>query len=200
MLPETRHSLIARLPQGGDEDWADFEKIYKPAVYGYLKKRGLQDADADEVVQDVFLHLSRQESYDPQVRFRSILFTVTKRRMIDFFRKQKRTIRGSGETWVRDRIEQIEAQPEIDWELEYQQHLLSVATAKVKDEYLSRNNESAFCAYEETQIKERKAKEVAKELELTPAAVRMGCTRIRKRIRECIDELECEADARFRAM
>jgi len=55
-LPDTRHSLLARLSKPDDlEAWSEFVEIYQQAVFQYSRSRGLQDADAWEVVQQVLI-------------------------------------------------------------------------------------------------------------------------------------------------
>src|SRR4051812_47973680 len=55
-LPETRYSLLARLSEPADvKAWSDFTQIYESSVFRYAKSRGLQDADAWEVIQQVYL-------------------------------------------------------------------------------------------------------------------------------------------------
>jgi len=45
--PPTRLSLIVRLRDLQDQQaWAQFVELYAPPIYGYARKRGLQDADA----------------------------------------------------------------------------------------------------------------------------------------------------------
>lgn len=55
-LPDTRHSLLARLSRSEDlEAWSEFVEIYQQAIFQYSRGRGLQDADAWEVVQQVLI-------------------------------------------------------------------------------------------------------------------------------------------------
>jgi RNA polymerase sigma-70 factor (ECF subfamily) len=57
--PETRPSLIRRLRDSGDaEAWQEFVAIYQPLVYRLARGKGLQDADAQELVQDVMIAVS----------------------------------------------------------------------------------------------------------------------------------------------
>src|SRR5437763_4484713 len=66
----TRASLLARL--GDPEDraaWRQFVELYASLVYGFARQRGLQDADAADLTQEVFLAVARQAGrwqYDPQ--------------------------------------------------------------------------------------------------------------------------------------
>lgn len=53
--PETRASLIVRLRDAADvAAWDEFVAIYGPLVYRLALRQGLQAADADDVVQQVF--------------------------------------------------------------------------------------------------------------------------------------------------
>lgn len=59
-FPETSHSLIARVKDLEDgASWTEFLGIYQPILLRMARKRGLQDADAHDVVQQVFLSISR---------------------------------------------------------------------------------------------------------------------------------------------
>ena len=45
--PATRASLLVRLRDGNDSvAWQEFVRLYGPLIYGFARKRGLQDADA----------------------------------------------------------------------------------------------------------------------------------------------------------
>src|SRR5215475_2790981 len=53
--PATRASLLVRLRDPHDKDaWGQFVQLYAPVVYGFARKRGLQDADAADLMQEVF--------------------------------------------------------------------------------------------------------------------------------------------------
>ena len=53
--PETRASLIVRLRDAADVAvWDEYVAIYGPLVYRLALRQGLQAADADDVVQQVF--------------------------------------------------------------------------------------------------------------------------------------------------
>lgn len=54
VVPDTRHSLLMRLTDASDVSaWDEFVAIYEPLVYRLARRKGLQDADAQEVVQEV---------------------------------------------------------------------------------------------------------------------------------------------------
>ena len=58
--PTTRASLLLRLGNPADhEAWVEFVTLYEPVVYRLLRQNGLQDADAWDVMQELFLAVSR---------------------------------------------------------------------------------------------------------------------------------------------
>src|SRR5262249_56151209 len=85
----TRASLLVRLrdPRDGAA-WREFVERYGPVVYGYVRKQGLQDADAADLCQDVLAAVAGavgRLNYDPnRGSFRNWLFTVVRRKLINW--------------------------------------------------------------------------------------------------------------------
>jgi hypothetical protein len=58
-LPCTNPSLIVRLAAADDRlAWEQFVEVYAPLVFAFAQRRGLQDADAADVVQQVLTRLA----------------------------------------------------------------------------------------------------------------------------------------------
>ena len=52
--PGTRASLLVRIRDPEDKDaWRQFVAIYAPLIHGLARRRGLQDADASDLTQEV---------------------------------------------------------------------------------------------------------------------------------------------------
>ena len=59
-FPDTSHSLIARVKDLADgAAWTEFLAIYRPVVYRMARRRGMQDADSQDVTQRVLLAVSQ---------------------------------------------------------------------------------------------------------------------------------------------
>ena len=87
--PLTRASLLVQIRDGGNQAaWQEFVKLYGPVVYGFARQRGLQDADAADLMQDVLRSVSSavgRLDYDrKQGTFRGWLFTVTRNKVFNF--------------------------------------------------------------------------------------------------------------------
>ena len=60
MPPETRASLLIRIRDPQDTDsWTQFGEVYAPIVFRFLTRRGLQEADAGDVTQNVLLEVAK---------------------------------------------------------------------------------------------------------------------------------------------
>ena len=70
--PTTRASLILRLRHPDDAAaWEEFVAIYQPLIFRLAKSRGLQDADAFDVAQEVLARVAgaiNRWDPDPSVR------------------------------------------------------------------------------------------------------------------------------------
>ena len=91
----TRRSLLTRLKNWDDsEGWREFFDRYGKLIFGFGIKAGLSNAEAQDVVQETLLTVAKQMPgfrYDPaKGSFRRWLFTQTRWRIADQFRKRRR--------------------------------------------------------------------------------------------------------------
>ena len=91
----TRPSLLLRIRDSADaEAWRQFADLYARVIYGYWRRRGLQDADAADVTQEVLAQVARSIrtfEYRPERgRFRGWLRAVTQSKIERFRRKMNR--------------------------------------------------------------------------------------------------------------
>src|SRR6187431_487398 len=109
--PLTRVSLLVQIRSGSNHAaWAEFVKLYGPVIYGFARKRGLQDADAADLMQEVLRSVSsaaQRLDYDrARGTFRGWLFTVTRNKIFNFLESRGRRVVGSGDSRVQQRLEQ----------------------------------------------------------------------------------------------
>jgi RNA polymerase sigma factor (sigma-70 family) len=94
--PTTPPSLLLRIrdPQDGTS-WELFETLYAPVVRNYCRRRGLQNADIEDIVQEVLISVARtigRFDYDPaKGQFRGWFRTITANAVRKFFRKSSPT-------------------------------------------------------------------------------------------------------------
>jgi RNA polymerase sigma-70 factor (ECF subfamily) len=94
LLP-TRLSLLGRLKNWEDEEsWREFFNTYWKLIYGVAIRAGLNDAEAQDVVQETIITVAKQMpnfNYDPGIgSFKGWLLNITRWRINDQLRKRKR--------------------------------------------------------------------------------------------------------------
>src|SRR5947199_1694558 len=99
----TRASLLVRLRDPKDRAaWQQFVELYGSLVYGFVRRHGLQDADAADLTQEVFLALARAADhwhYDPQKgSFRAWLYGLTRNKLARFRERRRFQPVGSGDS------------------------------------------------------------------------------------------------------
>lgn len=195
--PETQPSLLVRLRDERDsESWACFVEIYTPAIYGFLKQQGLQDADAADLTQDVMARVSesiKSFEYQPnRGQFRGWLFTVVQNRLRNFWRGAAKRSVGRGDSQAYQRLLEVpDEQNELaeQWEREYERRLFVCAAEQVRP----RIQESTWRAFWSTVVDGDPTAQVADRLGMSSAAVRLAKARVLNRIKQEIQFLEGES-------
>ena len=88
----TRRSLLSRLKNWDDHlGWNEFYDTYAPFVFNFVRKSGMAETDARDVVQDVFANLAKKMPgfrYDPtKGRFKAFLMCLVRAKIADHWRR-----------------------------------------------------------------------------------------------------------------
>jgi RNA polymerase sigma-70 factor (ECF subfamily) len=181
----TSASLLERLRRPGAADaWERFVRLYTPLLYHWARQTGLQQADASDLVQDVFLVLLEklpEFSYDRTRNFRSWLRAVTLNKWRDRCKRRAPALLGP-------QVEGLEGPAEADGaalfaEEEYRRYLTARALEVAQSEFEPRTWKAVW----EHLVDGKPAPQVARELGMTPGAVYAARFRL-------IGRLRCELD------
>ena len=187
--PPTQPTLLVRIRDARDQEaWGRFVDLYAPLVYGFLHKRGLQDADAADLTQDVMRQVaaaSHSLEYDARRgSFRGWLFTVVQNRLTDHWRREGLRERGAGDTDAQQQLNEVPQPGGLDasaqWDADYERQLFQFAANIVKQDF----GEATWQAFWWTAVEGRPGQEVADELGITVAAVYLAKGRVMTRLKE----------------
>ena len=190
--PTTRPSLLIRMRDTADQAaWNEFVEVYAPLIHHFTRKKGLQEADAADVTQDVLRQVANsigRFQYAPgRGTFRGWLFTVTRNRILNFFTRDARVAAGSGDTAVRQMLEQQPASEaeQAEWDREAEKHLFACAVERVRPEF----RESSWQAFWKTAVENHSATTVADELGVSLGAVYIAKSRVLARLKAVVAAL-----------
>jgi RNA polymerase sigma-70 factor (ECF subfamily) len=196
----TRWSLLSRLRDLDDQiSWQDFFDTYWRLIYGVARRSGLDEAAAQDVVQDTVLTVVRnlpQFKTDPKAgSFKAWLLRIVSWRVADQFRARQRRERqlvpatDEQETATR-RIEKVPdpAGPELEhlWNEEWEKNLLESAMERVR----SRVSARQFQMFDLYVVKQWPVRDVARALHTTIGHVYVAKHRVSALLKKEIRELE----------
>jgi RNA polymerase sigma-70 factor (ECF subfamily) len=188
--PLTRASLLVRIRDANNHAaWHEFVQLYGPVIYGFARKRGLQDADAADLMQDVLRSVSAaigRLDYDRrQGTFRGWLYTITRNKIFNFLSARKIRPRGSGDTTTNLLLdEHADSSSETDqWETEYQRRLVAMAMEQIKGEF----QDTTWRAFWLTAVEGVAASAAAQQAGLSPGAVYVAKSRVLARLKEEVE-------------
>ena len=127
----TRASLLSRVRDVGDsEGWSEFFKRYRDLIRRLALRAGLNDSEADDVLQETMTCLARQLPefrYDPaRGSFKGWLSTIVRRRVIDQLRKRR------PEQPLDDAALERSYRPDEHWDDEWRAYLVREALVRVR--------------------------------------------------------------------
>jgi RNA polymerase sigma-70 factor (ECF subfamily) len=182
--------LLLLLDNPTDADrWNAFVDRYAPKIYGWCRQWRLQEADAQDVTQEVLAQLVRKLrtfTYDPHKgTFRGWLKTLTHHAWCDYLEERRRA--GGGPEGLA-RLDTLEARQDLLGALAevFDLELLAEAQARVQLQVSPRD----WKIFQELAVAGRPGPAVARELGMTVTAVLMARSRVQKRLRQEIRRLE----------
>ena len=192
-FPETRDSLLVQVRSPANrEAWEEFVLLYRPVICRLARRRGLQDADAQDLAQQVLIAVASAigdwEKSNEAVRFRHWLRRVARNAIVNALARRPHD-RAAGGTSVQELLAQQPGDdPEADAqiELEYRRELYRRAARIVRGDI----DPETWRAFELTVIENRSIDETAVELHKPVGTIYAARSRIMRRLREAVQELE----------
>jgi RNA polymerase sigma-70 factor (ECF subfamily) len=187
---QTSTTLLRRLRQSPADEaaWAEFVERYGRLVYGWCRRWGLQEADAEDVTQTVLVELVRQMRefvYDRRGSFRGWLRTVAQRTWGRFLEARRRAA-ATGQDGVLGEAAGDDLHARL--EAESDREVLELAMRRVRDRVYPRTWE----AFRLLALEHRSGAEAAGQLGMTVGAVFVARSKVQKMLREEVERLSGE--------
>ncbi len=88
-ITQAEQYLLDRIRQGDDRAWSQFVQRYNGRLFVYAQQQLGQSADAEDVIQEVFVSFLRAlHTYRAESSVESFLFTILRRKIIDAYRRR----------------------------------------------------------------------------------------------------------------
>jgi RNA polymerase sigma factor (sigma-70 family) len=192
-FPETRDSLLIQVRSPANrEAWDQFALIYRPVIYRLARQRGLQDADAQDLAQQVLMAVASAigsyEKSNESVRFRHWLRRVACNAIVNALsrRPQDRAAGGSSVQELLLEQSSVDCQSDAEIELEYRRELYLRAAKMVRSDV----DAETWRAFELTVIEGRSIDAAAGQLDKPVGTIYAARSRIMRRLREAVRQLE----------
>jgi RNA polymerase sigma factor (sigma-70 family) len=188
---QTRTSLLMRIRDPQDaESWRTFLELYMPLVLRYCRLRGLQDADAADVTQEVMAQVARSMrafGYQPERgRFRDWLGKLTRRKINRHLKKKNLGTTGAGGAAMLAVLKNLKAgKADPEWTAEFNAQILRAALDRVRPLFSS----ETWNAFARTWIENRSALETSSALGMSLNMVYIAKSRVLKRLEQEVLEL-----------
>jgi RNA polymerase sigma-70 factor (ECF subfamily) len=191
-FPETSHSLIARVKDLADgAAWTEFLGIYRPVVYRLARKRGMQDADAQDVTQRVFLSISQAiDRWEPEPDsppFRAWLVTVARNAITKALTRSRPDTGAAASSIVEllDALPADDSQATAEFVLEGRREALRWASEQIRAEF----SETTWMLFWQTAVEGRSIADVASATGRSAGAIYMARFRVLQRLKQKVQEV-----------
>jgi RNA polymerase sigma-70 factor (ECF subfamily) len=176
--------------EGGNAAWAVLDRRYRPIVTGLARRLGLSDQDAMDVAQETMIRVLaeyRDGRYDRERgRMRSWLLSIARTRIADVHRKRAVRREARGES----AMVSIPKEQELKdiWSTERRFVVLREALADLQA--TSKTSDRSIRAFEMLVFHRRSVNDVADELDMSENDVYLAKSRIARKLKDTVQQLE----------
>lgn len=194
-FPDTHESLLVSIKDPNNrEAWHRFTQVYRPVIHRLARLRGMQDADAQDLAQQVLIAVAgaigRWQKREESIRFRHWLRRVARNAIVNALSRQPqdRAIGGTSQWELLADRPYIDSHIEKQIELEYRRELYLQAAEIVRREV----QPDTWLVFALTVIDNHSIDEAAEIAGKSVGTVYAARSRIMQRLREVVDRLETD--------
>lgn len=189
----TRTSLVLRLQDAGDlAAWDEFAAIYGPVVFSIATSRGFQVADAENLVQEVFMAVASSVSdwlqRDDRGSFRAWLLRIARNAAVDMITQRATRTLGRDDSEAQAHLANLPAPSELSsaLDLEYERMVFLRAAERVRASVAERT----WDAFWLTSVEEISVEDAAAKLNTRPGNIYFARSRVMARIKELVQQYQ----------
>lgn len=186
-------SLLQRVQSQDPAAWQRLVTLYTPVVYQWCRRSELQADDAADVSQEVFVAVARRVADfrrdRPQDSFRGWLWTITRNKICDHFRRLADRPQPRGGTPFQDLLVQIPTHPPESPSTAGQPGQLSGVARRASELVRAEFEDRTWQAFWRTTVDRQPTAAVANELDMTKSAVLQAKSRVMRRLRRELEGL-----------
>lgn len=189
-LPTLSTVFLSDLKRRDPAGWSRLVMTFGPIIYRWARSSGLREADAQDIMQDVFATLARSigqfERQQESGSFRSWLATITRSRVRDFLRKEARHMTAAGGT---DALQRLQAVPDQIDETICEDTIASPLARCVLQLVKTEFESTTWDAFHMSTIEGKSPSTVADQLGISLASVYQARSRVLRKVRLHLSQL-----------
>jgi RNA polymerase sigma factor (sigma-70 family) len=192
LSPQTRASLLVRVRNPADQAaWHEFVEIYWPVIHRLARRKGLQEADADDLAQQVLMSVARTIEERPhdhgRAKFRTWLGRVVQNAALNALSRTKpdRAAGGDGHAVHVGTATNREPDSQL-LQLELRREVFRWAARQIEREF----QPDTWQAFWKTAVEGRTCEEAAAELSKGVGSIYAARSRVMKRLQEKVKEYD----------
>jgi RNA polymerase sigma factor (sigma-70 family) len=188
-MNSTSLSLINRLQQGSDQlSWNQLLGLYKPLIWGWLRRHNTPLQDAEDLTQDVLAIVVRElpkfTHNGQKGAFRAWLRNITANRLRIYWRGNKGRSTTDWQTFA-DQLEDTGSELAQEWDRQHDSFLLRKLLDQMEEEF----EPKTVKAFRRVALDGVKAELVSQEIGMSVVAIYIAKSRVLRRLREVAEVL-----------
>lgn len=174
--------------------WERLADVYGPLVYHWARQLGLDEHGSSDVLQEVFAAVARSvggfRRNGTHSSFRGWLWTITRNKVRDHFRRVAAREMAAGGTVAQQRMasipDQVSDNPDENTDPRQLSSMFHRALALVRSEF----EERTWTAFWRAAVENERTADIASDMGMTQNTVRQAKSRVLRRLRQELGELD----------
>ncbi|MCA9140954.1 MAG: sigma-70 family RNA polymerase sigma factor [Planctomycetales bacterium] len=194
LVPITQSSLIDHVRNRDPAAWGKLVDLYGPLIAYWCGQCGMDTHATADCTQDVFAAVSRAiDVFRPANStgsFRVWLWTITANKIKDRARKESRNVLGTGGSTAMRRLNEIPDQLSVPDDEPTKEAQVNELVARGLGQIRSEFADKTWQIFQRSVIDDQTTAQVAQEFGVSPATVRQSRSRILRRLRQHLGDIE----------